>query len=69
MNNPTLLLIGIRVRNMRRHHYASLSAAATSAGLTKSTWSRLENGKLNFTYSTINRVSNALFMDVSELLE
>lgn len=60
--------IGDRIRYERKYHYASLPAAAKAAGLPKSTWSKIENGKCNFTYSTLMKVCGAIFCDPSDIL-
>lgn len=60
--------IGNGIRTLRRYYHGDLPAAAKAAGLSKSTWSKLENGKLNFTYSTLLKVSKALFREPGDLL-
>lgn len=68
MNHPSLKSIGHRVRYWRKYHHPSLPAAAKFAKLPKSTWSKVENGKTDFSYKTICKVADALFMRVGELL-
>lgn len=56
-----LKLIGNRVKFWRKYYYASLPLAAKVAGISKSLWWKVEQGKSNFSYSTIYKINQALF--------
>jgi len=53
--------IGNRVKFYRKYYYASLPLAAKSAGISKSLWWKVEQGKTNFSYATIWKINQALF--------
>jgi transcriptional regulator with XRE-family HTH domain len=58
----------MRVRYWRKYYYKSLPEAAKLASIPKSTWSKIENGKSNFTYKTLRKLCKALFKQSEDLL-
>lgn len=56
-----LKAIGKRVQYWRKYYYFSLPDAAKMAGIPKSLWWKVEQGKSNFSYSTIYKINLALF--------
>lgn len=60
--------IGKRVERLRKYYYASAPIAARVAGISKSAWWKIEQGRCNFCYTTICKVADALYIDVSNLI-
>ncbi len=60
--------IGRRVATLRRRRGLSLSKLAEIAGISKSTLSALESGKINPTISTLWSIANALNVPFGELI-
>lgn len=64
----TLKQIGERIRYYRIYQYRTLPRAAKAAGLPKSTWSKIENGKSNFSITTMRKVCRALNVNPTDIL-
>jgi XRE family transcriptional regulator, regulator of sulfur utilization len=60
--------IGANVRRLRERSRMSLSELAQRSGIAKSTLSQLESGTTNPTVSTLSALSEALSVDIRDLL-
>lgn len=69
-NEKLLQLFGEHIRNLRLKKKMSLNEFAfKSMLLTSATQSRIENGLVDLKFSTLVKISNALNITPSELLE
>lgn len=68
MNNVAGASLGQRVRRLRRAREWSLQELGQRCGLSTSTLSKLENNLVALTYDKIMRVSEALGVNISEML-
>ena len=65
MNEKT---IGAKIRGIRLAHQASLTDVAKSAGLTKSTLSKIETGQISSPVSTLLAVASALGVRLADFV-
>ena len=61
--------IGEKIRLTREHKGISQQDLAATCDFEKSNMSRIEAGKTNFTISTLYKISNALDVKLSELVD
>jgi transcriptional regulator with XRE-family HTH domain len=64
-----LATVGGRIRKLRTKKGLSLSELAYMCDFEKASLSRIELGKTNTTILTLNKISKALNVDISELFE
>ena len=61
------LILGQRVRDLRRAKGRTLDQAATQAGLARSTLSKIENGQMSPTYDVVKKLAEGLKITVPQL--
>ncbi len=69
MHNSDSLNIGQRVRKIRKHAGLSLEQLAKLSGVSKAMLSQIEQNKANPTVVVICKISNALNVGISDLVE
>lgn len=68
INKSALLLIGVRMREIRSAKGISIEYLANTSGMDYSQLARMETGQVNFTISYLFRVAEALGVTPKELL-
>jgi len=68
-NEKDLVALGNRVRKLRQAINLSQESFSTKAGLHRTYISELEKGLRNPTVSTLNKIANALNIDMKDLWE
>lgn len=64
---PQSLDLGARVRELRKSRDWTLEQAAKSAGLARSTLSKIENGQMSPTYDALKKLASGLQISVPQL--
>lgn len=64
---PVPLDLGARVRQLRKGQGWTLEEAAASAGLARSTLSKIENGQMSPTYDALKKLATGLNISVPQL--
>jgi len=59
--------LGQSLRDLRKQRAMTLTAASEKTGLPVSTLSKIENNKMSLSYDKLQRICNALEVDISEL--
>lgn len=67
LDNSLHIRIGKKIKEIRESKGISQQVLAAKCNFEKSNMSRLEAGKVNSTISTLQKVSNALEVDIVEL--
>lgn len=67
LDNSLHIRIGKKIKEIRESKGISQQVLAAKCNFEKSNMSRLEAGKVNSTISTLQKVSNALEIDIVEL--
>ena len=67
LDNSLHIRIGKKIKEIRESKGISQQVLAAKCNFEKSNLSRLESGKVNSTISTLEKVSNALEIDIVEL--
>jgi transcriptional regulator with XRE-family HTH domain len=68
INKPALILIGSKIREIRKSKGISIEQLANSSGMDYSQLARMELGQVNFTISYLFRVAEALGITPKSLL-
>ena len=68
INKSALLLIGVKIREIRLAKDISIEYLANTSGMDYSQLARMETGQVNFTISYLFRVAEALGVTPKELL-
>ena len=68
INKSALLLIGVRIREIRLAKDISIEYLANTSGMDYSQLARMETGQVNFSVSYLFRVAEALGVTPKELL-
>jgi transcriptional regulator with XRE-family HTH domain len=66
-NGAVQVVLGERLRAIRQLRRQTLKSVATAAGISESFLSQLERGRTNATIATLQRLSTALGIEVSDL--
>ncbi|UYV39227.1 XRE family transcriptional regulator [Rhodobacteraceae bacterium D3-12] len=66
-SSPDPLNLGERVRDLRKSRGFTLEQAAKSAGLARSTLSKIENGQMSPTYDAVKKLALGLEISVPQL--
>ena len=64
---PEPLVLGARVRELRKSQGWTLETAARHAGLARSTLSKIENGQMSPTYDALKKLAEGLQISVPQL--
>ena len=64
---PQSLDLGARVRELRKERDWTLEQAANSAGLARSTLSKIENGQMSPTYEALKKLATGLDISIPQL--
>ena len=64
---PEPLILGVRVRELRKARKWTLEQAARQAGLARSTLSKIENGQMSPTYDALKKLATGLEISVPQL--
>mgnify|MGYP001558474840 CR=1 FL=1 len=62
-----MIVIGMRIRQLRRENGLTIEEAAHSAGVHPNYLGEAERGKKNFSITTIEKIARALGVPVSEI--
>jgi len=65
--NPDKTKVGLRIRELRKRQRLTLQDVADQAGISVSTISKIERGKLTPTYDKFSRIADALGVDLISL--
>lgn len=68
MNNENFLKLGCKIKYLRSKNNVSQLDLSLKTGLTTRTISRIECGQIDPKYSTLLKISEALKIDLPELL-
>ena len=68
INKPALSLVGAKMREIRLKKDMSIEYLANTSGMDYSQLARMETGQVNFTFSYLFRVAEALGVSPKELL-
>ena len=66
-NNEVINLVGFRFREIRKENGWTLSEVSKRTGISKGTLSKLENGKTQLNFSSVNKLASGLQLPVSDL--
>ena len=66
-NNTTVNPIGRRLKALRQEHNWTLSEVAKRTGISAGTLSKLENGKTDLNFSSVNKLAEGLGIAVTDL--
>ena len=66
-NDPQVLDLGQRVRELRKERSWTLERAAKQAGLARSTLSKIENGQMSPTYDALKKLALGLEISIPQL--
>src|SRR6056297_396180 len=64
---PEPLILGERVRELRKARKWTLEQAARQAGLARSTLSKIENGQMSPTYDALKKLATGLSISIPQL--
>ena len=66
-NDEVINLVGFRLREIRKENGWTLSEVSKRTGISKGTLSKLENGKTQLNFSSVNKLASGLQLPVSDL--
>ena len=66
-NDQVINLVGVRFREIRKENGWTLGEVSKRTGISKGTLSKLENGKTQLNFSSVNKLASGLQLPVSDL--
>lgn len=68
IHNELLVALGTRIREARKAKGLSQKQFSYASNIEKAALSRIENGRTNLSYITLNKISSSLEIAMSELI-